>query len=140
MNALNMSIATREWRKRKDLFKPYKFSEEKRSTDQPAVSPKPQAGGVIASGNTALATRAEWVKQRISALNKQGQGLLILAWPTDIPKLQNCDNDQLDALIKAIEHVEADQSSPFFQPDPTKPKPKSRKIAGFDLPADEYPG
>ena len=104
------------------------------------ASPKPQAGGVIASGNTALATRAEWVKQRISALTKDAQALLILAWPADVPKLQNCDNGQLDALIKAIEHVEADHSSPFFQPDPTKPKPKSRKIAGFDNPKDAYPG
>ena len=140
LDALNMSIKTREWRKRKDLFRPYKFSEEKRSADQPVASPKPQAGGVIASGNTALATRAEWVKQRISALTKDAQALLILAWPADVPKLQNCDNDQLDALIKAIEHVEADHSSPFFQPDPTKPKPKSRKIAGFDNPEDGYPG
>ncbi len=140
LDALNMSIKTRDWRKRKDLFRPYKFSEEKRSADQPVASPKPQAGGVIASGNTALATRAEWVKQRISALTKEAQALLIVAWPTNVPRLQDCDNDQLDALIKVIMHVEADHSSPFFQPDPTKPKAKSRKIAGFDNPADGYPG
>ncbi len=140
LDALNMSIKTREWRKRKDLFKPYQFSEEKRSADQPVASPKPQAGGVIASGNTALATRAEWIKKRISSLNKKAQACLILVWPPNVPKLQNCTNDDLDLLIKAIEHVEADFSSPFFEPDPTAKKPKSRKIAGFDLPADEYPG
>jgi len=72
------------------------------------------------------------LKRRISALDRQTQAKLILAWPQGVPRLQDCDNTQLDALIKTIEAVEADASAPFFEADPTKPKAKRRKLTAFD--------
>ena len=128
--AAQMSMRTRDWRKRKDLFTPYKFSAEKR-TDV-AQAPNKTASGDIAASPKAIETRQEWLKRRISALDKQTQAKLILAWPQGVPRLQDCDNLQLDALIKTIEAVEADASAPFFEADPTKPKAKRRKLAAFD--------
>lgn len=128
--AAQMSMRTRDWRKRKDLFTPYKFSAEKRRDVAPA--PTEKASGDIAASPKAIETRQEWLKRRISALDKQTQAKLILAWPQGVPRLQDCDNAQLDALIKTIEAVEADASAPFFEADPTKPKAKRRKLAAFD--------
>jgi len=132
--AAQMSMRTREWRKRKDLFTPYKFSVEKRSDVAPA--PTEKASGDIAASPKAIETRQEWLKRRISALDKATQAKLILAWPQGVPRLQDCNNEQLDQLIKAIEAVEADANAPFFETDPTKPKPKRRKLAAFE-PAEE---
>jgi hypothetical protein len=128
--AAQMSMRTRDWRKRKDLFTPYKFSAEKRRDVAPALNET--ASGDIAASPKAIETRQEWLKRRISALDKQTQAKLILAWPQGVPRLQDCDNAQLDALIKTIEAVEADASAPFFEADPTKPKAKRRKLAAFD--------
>ena len=129
-DAAQMSMRTRDWRKRKDLFTPYKFSAEKRRDVAP--TPNETASGDIAASPKALETRQEWLKRRISTLNRAAQAKLILAWPQGVPRLQDCNNAQLDALIKTIEAVEADASAPFFDPDPTQAKPKRRKLAAFD--------
>jgi hypothetical protein len=94
--------------------------------------PTEKASGDIAASPKALETRQEWLKRRISTLDRAAQAKLILAWPQGVPRLQDCNNAQLDALIKTIEAVEADASAPFFEPDPTQPKPKRRKLAAFD--------
>jgi hypothetical protein len=131
-DAAQMSMRTRDWRKRKDLFTPYKFNTKVtvEQPEEPAPTEKPS--GKIAASPKALETRQDWLKQRISALDRAAQAKLILAWPQGVPRLQDCNNTQLDALIKTIEAVEADASAPFFETDPTKPKPKRRKMSGFD--------
>jgi hypothetical protein len=80
------------------------------------------------------------MKARIQALTGEAQKMLILSWPQGVPHFDQCTNDHFDALLRVIELVEAEHSAPFFEPDPTKPKPKKRKIAGFDNPDDAYPG
>lgn len=128
--AAQMSMRTREWRKRKDLFTPYKFNVDKPIEDAPAPIEK-QPGAIIDTPK-AIKTRQEWLKKRIGALDKATQAKLVLAWPHGTPRLQDCDNEQLNTLIKTLEAIEADAQAPFFEPDPTRPKPKRRKIAGFD--------
>jgi hypothetical protein len=70
--------------------------------------------------------RRDWVRARISNLTKPAQNLLILTWPNQIPKLQQCDHDQLDTLIKTIQTIETETSAPFHPADPTTPKPESK--------------
>lgn len=101
--ALKMSFAVRDWRKRKGLFTPYK--------------PVPNIGA------RDLVARRDWVKARIGNLNKDGQVLLITAWPLGCPKLQECNHAQLDDLIKVISNIETATDAPFFTSDPTLPKP-----------------
>jgi hypothetical protein len=127
--AAKMSFDTRNWRKRKDLFKPYTFSDEKRRVVEPVVNPTPQADD---ASSLALTTRQDWMKARISALPKEAQKLLILMWPDDVPKLQNCTQEQIDKLIEAITTVEAEHSAPFFAPDPTLKKAVKRKLKAFE--------
>jgi len=122
LEALHQSLAVREWRKRKDLFKPYKFSEEKRRDVEPAESPIPQAD---------INSRRAWLIGRIEGLPKHGQTMLRTLWPDDTPKVGICTNEQMDRIIKALELVEAEVDQPFVNPDPTKPRP-TRTLKAFD--------
>jgi len=136
--AAKQSFTTREWRKRKNLFKPYN------ATTPPQVKPIPTK---VVETTKSLTARAGWMKARIQALTVPAQKMLILSWPQGVPHFDQCTNEHFDALLQVIELVEAEHSAPFFDPDPTKPKPKRRKIAGFDdadvtvfKTKDEYPG
>ena len=133
--AAKQSFATREWRKRKDLFKPYTFSDKPRTP----TPPKAKASKVVETTKS-LTARAGWMKARIQALTVPAQKMLVLSWPQGVPHFDECTNEHFDALIRVIELVETEHSAPFFEPDPTTPKPKKRKIAGFDNPDDAYPG
>lgn len=104
--ALKMSFAVRNWRKRKGLFSPYQ--------------PTPNVG------TRDITARRDWVKARISNLTKQGQNLLILTWPSGVPKLQECNHDQLDQLIAAVTIIETETNAPFHQADPTTPQPETK--------------
>jgi hypothetical protein len=53
-------------------------------------------------------------------------------WPDDVPKLQNCTQEQIDKLIAAITTVEAEHSAPFFDPDPAMKKVVKRKLKAFE--------
>jgi hypothetical protein len=128
--AAKMSFATRNWRKRKDLFKPYTFSDEKRRVVEPVVNPTPQADDSVSPKE--LQIRQEWMKQRIANLTREAQAMLILCWPEGCPKLQETSPEQLQQLVKAIETVEAQHDIPFFDTDPTAPKPAKRKSKAFD--------
>lgn len=105
--ALKMSFAVRNWRKRKGLFSPY----------QPVPN----------TGTKDIVARRDWVKARISNLNKDGQVMLIAAWPIDCPKLQDCNHTQLDALVQVIATIETATDATFFPSDPTQPKPEQGK-------------
>ena len=133
--AAKQSFTTREWRKRKDLFKPYTFSDKPRTVTPPKAVPTK-----VVETTKSLTARAGWMKARIQALTVPAQKMLVLSWPAGVPHFDQCTNDHFDALIRVIELVEAEHSIPFFEVDPTKPKPKKRKIAGFDNPDDAYPG
>jgi hypothetical protein len=128
--AAKMSFATRDWRKRKDLFKPYKFSDEKQGEVVPVVNPIPQDD--IPAPSNELAIRQGWVKARIANLSPTAQNMLKVTWPEGCPKLVECDNSQLDKLIAAIQVVEAEHDIPFFDADPTVKKPAKRKSKAFD--------
>ena len=128
--AAKMSFATRDWRKRKDLFKPYQFSDEKRRVVEPVVNPIPQADDSVSPKE--LQIRQEWMKQRIANLTREAQAMLILCWPEGCPKLQETSPEQLQQLVKVIETVEAQHDIPFFDADPTAKKPVKRKLKGFD--------
>jgi len=128
--AAKMSFATRDWRKRKDLFKPYQFSDEKRRVVEPVVNPIPQADDSVSPKE--LQIRQEWMKQRIANLTREAQAMLILCWPEGCPKLQETSPEQLQQLVKVIETVEAQHDIPFFDADPTIKKPAKRKSKAFD--------
>jgi hypothetical protein len=128
--AAKMSFATRNWRKRKDLFKPYKFSDEKQGDVEPVQNPIAQADNPVSPKE--LAVQQEWMKQRIANLTREAQAMLILCWPQGCPKLQETSADQLQQLVKVIQTVEAEHDIPFFDADPTAKKPVKRKIKGFD--------
>jgi hypothetical protein len=128
--AAKMSFATRDWRKRKDLFKPYQFSDEKRRVVEPVANPMPQADDSVSPKE--LQIRQEWMKQRIANLTREAQAMLILCWPEGCPKLQETSPEQLQQLIKVIETVEAQHDIPFFEADPTIKKPAKRKSKAFD--------
>jgi len=128
--AAKMSFATRDWRKRKDLFKPYQFSDEKRRVVEPVVNPIPQADDSVSPKE--LQIRQEWMKQRIANLTREAQAMLVLCWPEGCPKLQETSPEQLQQLVKVIETVEAQHDIPFFDADPTAPKPAKRKSKAFD--------
>jgi hypothetical protein len=128
--AAKMSFATRDWRKRKDLFKPYQFSDEKRRVVEPVVNPIPQADDSVSPKE--LQVRQEWMKQRIANLTREAQAMLILCWPEGCPKLQETSPEQLQQLVKVIETVEAQHDIPFFDADPTVKKPAKRKSKAFD--------
>jgi hypothetical protein len=128
--AAKMSFATRDWRKRKDLFKPYKFSDEKQGEVVPVVNPIPQDD--IPAPSNELAIRQGWVKARIANLSPTAQNMLKVTWPEGCPKLVECDNAQLDKLVVAIQVVEAEHDIPFFDADPTIKKPAKRKSKAFD--------
>ena len=128
--AAKMSFATRNWRKRKDLFKPYTFSDEKQGDVKPVVNPIPQAD--IPTSPKELAVQQEWMKQRIANLTREAQAMLILCWPEGCPKLQETTADQLQQLVKVIQTVEAQHDIPFFDADPTAKKPVKRKSKAFD--------
>lgn len=123
--AAKMSFATRDWRKRKDLFTPYKFSEEKRRAVEPVVNPTPQA-------DDSLTVRRQWMRDRITALPAEARKQLQLMWPESVPKLADCTNDQIDLLIVTVKTVEMMHDAPFFDNDPTAPKPTKRKSKAFD--------
>ena len=128
--AAKMSFATRNWRKRKDLFKPYQFSDEKRRVVEPVANPMPQADDSVSPKE--LQIRQEWMKQRIANLTREAQAMLILCWPDGCPKLQETSPEQLQQLVKVIEAVEAEHDIPFFEADPTVKKPAKRKSKAFD--------
>jgi protein-tyrosine phosphatase len=125
-----MSFATRDWRKRKDLFKPYQFSDEKRRAVEPVSNPMAQADDSVSPKE--LQIRQEWMKQRIANLTREAQAMLILCWPEGCPKLQETSPEQLQQLVKVIETVEAQHDIPFFDADPTVKKPAKRKSKAFD--------
>jgi hypothetical protein len=133
--AAKQSFTTREWRKRKDLFKPYTFSDKPRTVTPPKAVPTK-----VVETPKSLTARAGWMKARIQALTVPAQKMLVLSWPQGVPHFDECTNEHFDALLRVIELVEAEHSAPFFEPDPTTPKPKKRNIAGFDNPKDAYPG
>jgi hypothetical protein len=128
--AAKMSFATRNWRKRKDLFKPYKFSDEKQGDVEPVLNPMVQAD--IPTSPKELSVQQEWMKQRIANLTREAQAMLILCWPEGCPKLQETTADQLQQLVKVIQTVEAQHDIPFFDADPTAKKPVKRKLKAFD--------
>jgi len=128
--AAKMSFATRDWRKRKDLFKPYKFSDEKQGDVVPVVNPIPQDD--IPAPSNELTIRQGWVKARIANLSPKAQNMLKVTWPEGCPKLQDCKHHHIDQLIDAIIKVEAEHDIPFFDADPTAPKPATRKSKAFD--------
>jgi hypothetical protein len=128
--AAKMSFATRDWRKRKDLFKPYQFSDEKRRVVEPVVNPIPQADDSVSPKE--LQIRQEWMKQRIANLTREAQAMLILCWPDGCPKLQETSPEQLQQLVKVIETVEAQHDIPFFDADPTLKKAVKRKLKAFE--------
>ena len=128
--AAKMSFATRDWRKRKDLFKPYQFSDEKRRAVEPVSNPMAQADDSVSPKE--LQIRQEWMKQRIANLTREAQAMLILCWPEGCPKLQETSPEQLQQLVKVIETVEAQHDIPFFDADPTVKKPAKRKSKAFD--------
>jgi hypothetical protein len=128
--AAKMSFATRDWRKRKDLFKPYQFSDEKRRVVEPVSNPMAQADDSVSPKE--LQIRQEWMKQRIANLTREAQAMLILCWPEGCPKLQETSPEQLQQLVKVIETVEAQHDIPFFDADPTIKKPAKRKSKTFD--------
>ena len=128
--AAKMSFATRDWRKRKDLFKPYQFSDEKRRVVEPVANPMPQADDSVSPKE--LQIRQEWMKQRIANLTPLAQGMLKICWPDGCPKLQETSPEQLQQLVKVIEAVEAEHDIPFFEADPTVKKPAKRKSKAFD--------
>lgn len=128
--AAKMSFATRNWRKRKDLFKPYQFSDEKRRVVEPVANPMPQADDSVSPKE--LQIRQEWMKQRIANLTPLAQGMLKICWPDGCPKLQETSPEQLQQLVKVIEAVEAEHDIPFFEADPTVKKPAKRKSKAFD--------
>jgi hypothetical protein len=128
--ATKMSFATRNWRKRKDLFKPYQFSDEKRRAVEPVSNPMAQADDSVSPKE--LQIRQEWMKQRIANLTREAQAMLILCWPEGCPKLQETSPEQLQQLVKVIETVEAQHDIPFFDADPTAKKPAKRKSKAFD--------
>ena len=128
--AAKMSFATRDWRKRKDLFKPYQFSDEKRRVVEPVSNPMAQADDSVSPKE--LQIRQEWMKQRIANLTREAQAMLILCWPEGCPKLQETSPEQLQQLVKVIETVEAQHDIPFFDADPTIKKPAKRKSKAFD--------
>jgi hypothetical protein len=104
--ALKMSFEVRNWRKRKGLFSPYTTVQNVGTRD--------------------IISRRNWVKQRIQVLTKQGQTMLITAWPDDTPKLQDCNHTQLDALIAVLTQIETATDAPFHSADPTIPKPENK--------------
>jgi hypothetical protein len=104
--ALNMSFHVRNWRKRKGLFSPYQ--------------------AVANVGARDIVARRDWVKARISNLTKQGQTMLVTAWPDNTPKLQECNHTQLDALIGVLTQIETVTDAPFTHTDPTTPTPPNR--------------
>jgi hypothetical protein len=128
--AAKMSFATRNWRKRKDLFKPYTFSDEKQGDVEPVQNPIAQADNPVSPKE--LQIRQEWMKQRIANLTREAQAMLILCWPEGCPKLQETSPEQLQQLVKVIETVEAQHDIPFFDADPTAKKPVKRKSKAFD--------
>jgi hypothetical protein len=128
--AAKMSFATRNWRKRKDLFKPYQFSDEKRRAVEPVSNPMAQLDDSVSPKE--LQIRQEWMKQRIANLTREAQAMLILCWPEGCPKLQETSPEQLQQLVKVIETVEAKHDIPFFDADPTIKKPAKRKLKAFD--------
>jgi hypothetical protein len=128
--AAKMSFATRNWRKRKDLFKPYTFSDEKQGDVKPVQNPIAQADNPVSPKE--LAVQQEWMKQRIANLTREAQAMLILCWPQGCPKLQETSAEQLQQLVKVIQTVEAEHDIPFFDADPTVKKPVKRKMKGFD--------
>lgn len=123
LEALHRSLEVRAWRKRKDLFKPYKFSDEKRRVVEPAASPKPQAD---------LTARRTWLSDRIKALPADAQATLKLYWPQDTPRIADADNDALTRIVKVVEQIEAEIDQPFGALDPTLPKAKRRKTDTFE--------
>lgn len=120
-DALFQSLAVREWRKKKDLFKPYKFSDEKRRVVEPAESPIPQAD---------ITARRTWLVARIKLLPGDAQSTLRLYWPDGVPAIGEADNDQLTRIVKIVEQIEAEIGQPFGEPDPTI-KPVKRKSKAF---------
>jgi hypothetical protein len=128
--AAKMSFATRNWRKRKDLFKPYTFSDEKQGDVKPVQNPIAQADNPVSPKE--LAVQQEWMKQRIANLTREAQAMLILCWPQGCPKLQETSAEQLQQLVKVIQTVEAEHDIPFFDADPTAKKPVKRKSKAFD--------
>lgn len=122
LTALYQSLAVREWRKKKDLFKPYKFSDEKRRVVEPAESPIPQAD---------ITARRTWLVARIKLLPGDAQSTLRLYWPENTPAIGEADNAQLTKIVKIVEQIEAEIGQPFGEPDPTKPRAK-RTLKAFD--------
>ena len=118
LEALHQSLAVRNWRKRKDLFKPYKFSEEKRRVVEPAESPIPQAD---------ITARRTWLTNRIVALPNDAQATVRLYWPQDTPRIAEADMDGLTRIVKIVEQVEAEIDQPFGETDPTLPRTRRKK-------------
>lgn len=78
--ALQMALEVREWRKAKNLF----------TEVQPA--------GTGANGT--------FVRERIEALAAEKQKTLRAIWPADLPKIADCNIDQLIQISRLIDRVE----------------------------------
>jgi len=169
LQALQLSLAVREWRKRKDLFSVYgtgwygavdkeQFIKKPKSDKSKAVKKLIQDVADVTKEASAIMdtafikqftpplttaidieVRRDWLKGRITALTPAAQIMLKHSWPADTPRLTDCTNNQLNRIIKVIEIVEAHHTAPFYPPDPTTPKPTHNLTTFNDVTSSAIP-
>lgn len=154
--ALEVAMAVRTWRKRKQLLVPFTIDgggaagtarQDVATTPVTSVEPaapstapdQPAAAGhgTTAAGDpvpvaTALdavmhQTRVAWVMNRIDALvaNPAAAPWLGQLWPATVPRPKETPGgpgtwttEQLDAVVRCVDQVEAQVEAPFGDPDP----------------------
>ena len=104
-----------------------------------APAPEASTGGPIApegeaptGGQPASPARRQWVLDRLRSLPEAGREDMALAWPEGIPPMRGYldhTDEQLAAITRVLDRVEAKHSVPFGapQPDDATVSPMTRK-------------
>lgn len=141
---LQLASTVRQWRNRTDLLMPAQAptvpvpsSPDARESQNdlnvaPPVEPAPEMPADVPQVPVDAATLAQWhqwLRLRVLAIvghsGAAGKALQ-LAWPMDTPGLKQDGHsaDQLEAIERACDRVEADYSVPFGSPKPASLKPQ----------------
>lgn len=117
------------------------------ATDTPAdprdpVTAAVETLAVTFPGSTVLPTprKRPWVEQRVRRIvehSPEARQLLAAIWPANVPTLKNYSGhtvDQLDAITRACDDVDAAFGLPFYSPDPDTPTVDPRPITGTTIP------
>lgn len=141
--AVNLCMAIRAWRKRRDLSAPFDPDASSPTTPAAAAESSPSTGQAPpdpAPGNGAP-DRVGWITGRLRVLagDDRAKALVAQLWPDGVTVKPPWSTDQIDALAGMLDRVEAAAETPFGATDPGTVLEMGGNLGGDEAPPEWAP-